>query len=279
MLAYKIASCEVCIHWRKPIGACKIQCQSPSRRLIELRWSHQDIKLDCFNDNNKETSLYNFTLAREKTTITISKKMRDEDTRDTLRGDGIHLTPRGGEIAAREINKLVANNNNNNNNPKQQTTKVTANIPIPIPETTAESWYIPQKNRQHHHRKRRSEHQKTPGKTLRISPPTRPRERLRWTENNSQRTPTKCKQRQGWNWTNCVQLWSTPTTTKNQSKKRHRMQILQPRILQNGKQVRLCPLETKTKNTTKKQQPCPKHQQTVQKWKKRPTTKKHSNPP
>ena len=124
-----------------------------------------------------------------------------------------------------------------------------------------------------------SEHQKNPGKTLRISPPTRPRERLRWTENNSQRTPTKCKQRQGWNWTNRVQLWSTPTTTKNQSKKRHRMQILQPRILQNGKQVRLCPLETKTKNTTKKQQPCPKHQQTVQKWKKRPTTKKHSNPP
>ena len=72
--------------------------------------------------------------------------MRDEDTRDILRGDGIHLTPRGGEIAAREINKLVANNNNNNNNnPKQQTTKVTANIPIPIPETTAESWYIPKK--------------------------------------------------------------------------------------------------------------------------------------
>ena len=97
------------------------------------------------NDNNKEISLYNFTLAREKTTITISKKMRDEDTRDILRGDGIHLTPRGGEIAAREINKLVANNNNNNNNPKQQTTKVTANIPIPIPETTAESWYIPKK--------------------------------------------------------------------------------------------------------------------------------------
>ena len=98
------------------------------------------------NDNNKEISLYNFTLAREKTTTTISKKMRDEDTRDILRGDGIHLTPRGGEIAAREINKLVANNNNNNNNnPKQQTTKVTANIPIPIPETTAESWYIQKK--------------------------------------------------------------------------------------------------------------------------------------
>ena len=95
------------------------------------------------NDNNKEISLYNFTLAREKTTTTISKKMRDEDTRDILRGDGIHLTPRGGEIAAREINKLVTNNNNNN--PKQQTTKVTANIPIPIPETTAESWYIPRK--------------------------------------------------------------------------------------------------------------------------------------
>ena len=42
------AVCEVDIVWRKPIGACKIQCQSLSRRLIELRWSHQDIKLDCF---------------------------------------------------------------------------------------------------------------------------------------------------------------------------------------------------------------------------------------
>ena len=106
-----------------------------------------DLPLLKNNDNNKEISLYNFTLAREKTTTTISKKMRDEDTRDILRGDGIHLTPRGGEIAAREINKLVTNNNNNNNNnnPKQQTTKVTANIPIPIPETTAESWYIPRK--------------------------------------------------------------------------------------------------------------------------------------
>ena len=48
MLAYKIASCEVCINWRKLVGACKIQCQSPSRRLIELRWSHQEIKVDCF---------------------------------------------------------------------------------------------------------------------------------------------------------------------------------------------------------------------------------------
>ena len=47
MLAYKIASCEVCIKWRKPIGACKIQCQSPSRRLIELRWSNQEMKVDC----------------------------------------------------------------------------------------------------------------------------------------------------------------------------------------------------------------------------------------
>ena len=48
MLGYKIPACEACIIWRKPIGACKIQCQSPSRRLIELRWSHQDIKLNCF---------------------------------------------------------------------------------------------------------------------------------------------------------------------------------------------------------------------------------------
>ena len=69
--------------------------------------------------------------------------MRDEVTRDILRRDGIHLTHRGDEIADRKINKLVANNNNNN--PKQQATKVTANIPIPTPETTAESWCIPRK--------------------------------------------------------------------------------------------------------------------------------------
>ena len=48
MLAYKIMACEVCIIWQEPIGACRIQCQSPSRRLIELRRSNQDIKLDCF---------------------------------------------------------------------------------------------------------------------------------------------------------------------------------------------------------------------------------------
>ena len=35
------------IIWRKPIGACKIQCQTLSRRLIDLWWSHRDIKLDC----------------------------------------------------------------------------------------------------------------------------------------------------------------------------------------------------------------------------------------
>ena len=35
------------IIWQEPIRACRIQCQLPSRRLIELRWSHQDIKLDC----------------------------------------------------------------------------------------------------------------------------------------------------------------------------------------------------------------------------------------
>ena len=33
MLVYKF--CDVCIIWRKPIAACKIQCQSPSRRLSE----------------------------------------------------------------------------------------------------------------------------------------------------------------------------------------------------------------------------------------------------
>ena len=48
MLAYKITACEVCIIWQEPIGACRIQCQSPSRRPIELRWSNHDIKLDCF---------------------------------------------------------------------------------------------------------------------------------------------------------------------------------------------------------------------------------------
>ena len=230
-----------------------------------------DLSLLKNNNNNKEISLYNFTLAREKTT-TISKKMRDEDTRDILRGDGIHLTPRGGEIAAREINKQQQQQ-------QPKTTNHQGHRQNPHPWNNRRILEHPKNNRQHHHRKRRSEHQKNPGKTLRISPPTRPRERLRWPENNSQRTPTKCKQRQGWNRTNCVQLWSSSTTTKKQSKKRHRMQILQPRILQNEKQVWICPLETKTKNTTKKQQPCPKHQQTVQKWKKRPTTKKHSNPP
>ena len=48
MLAYKITACKVCIIWQDPIGACRIQCASPRRRLIELRWSHQDIKLDSF---------------------------------------------------------------------------------------------------------------------------------------------------------------------------------------------------------------------------------------
>ena len=45
MLAYKITACEVCIIWQEPIRACGIQWKSPSRRLIELRWSHQNIKL------------------------------------------------------------------------------------------------------------------------------------------------------------------------------------------------------------------------------------------
>ena len=94
--------------------------------------------------NNDNNSLYNYTLTHETTTTTtISQKMRAEYTQDTLRGDSIDLTPRGGELAAREINKLVANNNKSN--PKQQATKVTANIPISIPGTTAESWYIPEK--------------------------------------------------------------------------------------------------------------------------------------
>ena len=48
MLAYKIMACEVCKIWQEPIGACRIQCQLPSRRLIELWLSNQDIKLDCF---------------------------------------------------------------------------------------------------------------------------------------------------------------------------------------------------------------------------------------
>ena len=36
------------IIWQEPIRACRIQCESPSRRLIELRWSNKDIQLDCF---------------------------------------------------------------------------------------------------------------------------------------------------------------------------------------------------------------------------------------
>ena len=36
----------MCIFWRELTGASKIQCQSPSRWLIELRQSHQDIRLD-----------------------------------------------------------------------------------------------------------------------------------------------------------------------------------------------------------------------------------------
>ena len=47
-MAYKITACEVCIIWQEPIRACRIQCKSPSRQLIELRWSHQNTKLDCF---------------------------------------------------------------------------------------------------------------------------------------------------------------------------------------------------------------------------------------
>ena len=43
MLAYKITACEVCIIWQEPIRACRIQCESPSRQLIE-----HPIKLDCF---------------------------------------------------------------------------------------------------------------------------------------------------------------------------------------------------------------------------------------
>ena len=46
MLTYKISACEACIIWWKPIGACEIHSQSPSRRLAELWWSRQDINLN-----------------------------------------------------------------------------------------------------------------------------------------------------------------------------------------------------------------------------------------
>ena len=48
MLVYEITACEVCIIWQEHIRACRIQCESSSRRLIELRWSNKDIQLDCF---------------------------------------------------------------------------------------------------------------------------------------------------------------------------------------------------------------------------------------
>ena len=96
-------------------------------------------------DNNKEINLYNYTLARERKTTEISKRLREEDVHEIIRGDGIHLTPRGGEITAKIINNLVNNNINNNNQEAQQPTKVTANIPRPQPETTSEKWRIPQK--------------------------------------------------------------------------------------------------------------------------------------
>ena len=41
MLAYKISTCKAYIIWRKPIKACKIQCQLPSRGWLKLQWSHQ----------------------------------------------------------------------------------------------------------------------------------------------------------------------------------------------------------------------------------------------
>ena len=41
MLAYKISTCKAYIIWRKPIKACKIQCQLPSGGWLKLQWSHQ----------------------------------------------------------------------------------------------------------------------------------------------------------------------------------------------------------------------------------------------
>ena len=44
--------------------------------------------------------------------------MRDEDTRDILRGDGIHLTPRGGELAAREKKQTGSKQQQQHQQPK-----------------------------------------------------------------------------------------------------------------------------------------------------------------
>ena len=48
-------------------------------------------------DNNKEINLYNYILARERKTTEISMRLREEDVHEIIRGDGIHLTPRGGK--------------------------------------------------------------------------------------------------------------------------------------------------------------------------------------
>ena len=47
MMAYKILGCEVCITWLKAIAACKIGCESTSRRLADgltkyLTWLFYD---------------------------------------------------------------------------------------------------------------------------------------------------------------------------------------------------------------------------------------------
>ena len=48
ILAYNISACEVCIIWRKPIAACKIQCHSPSRQLAEANDGLTDNKIRLF---------------------------------------------------------------------------------------------------------------------------------------------------------------------------------------------------------------------------------------
>ena len=58
LLAYQIAACEVGKIWQKPIGACKIQCQTASRWLIDLQWYHQDMKLDCFTFHSATLSTH-----------------------------------------------------------------------------------------------------------------------------------------------------------------------------------------------------------------------------
>ena len=74
-----VATCEVCIIRREPVERCKNQCQSPSRLLIELRWPHQDIKLDWF-------TVHRATLSA---CIYGSVYMRCHVERGTLTDDGL----------------------------------------------------------------------------------------------------------------------------------------------------------------------------------------------